>query len=134
MNTEKTMIILRGLPGSGKSTFAEYLSFHNNSVICSSDDFFYDEEGNYNFDYNKIEKSHQYCYDKCKNALENNKNVIIDNTNVKEEHFNKYIKLAKQYNYKYFSIIVENRESFKNIHGVTNEIIEEFRNNFSIKL
>ena len=41
----KKLIIIRGLPGSGKSTFAKSL----NCTHFETDMYFTDSEGNYNF-------------------------------------------------------------------------------------
>lgn len=128
------MIILRGLPGSGKTAFANYLVYFNNFVICTADDYFYDQQGNYNFDYSKISEAHKYSREKCEKALKEGRDVIVANTSVKEDEINEYIKLANQYNYRYFSLIVENRHGNENIHGVPDETIEKMKNKFSIKL
>ena len=53
----KELFLLRGLPGSGKSTFANFV--WNEYAICEADKFFYDKEGNYNFDATKIKQAHE---------------------------------------------------------------------------
>ena len=42
--------------------------------------------------------------------------------------------MAKEYNYRYFSVIVENRHEGKNTHGVPEETLEKRKKKFSIKL
>jgi hypothetical protein len=45
-----------------------------------------------------------------------------------------YYKLAEQYGYKVFSIIVENRHGGVNQHGVPADKLEQMKNRFEVKL
>ena len=45
-----------------------------------------------------------------------------------------YFKLAKEYGYTVFSIVVENRHGGTNVHNVPEDKIEQMKNRFSIKL
>lgn len=131
---EKTLLIIRGIPGSGKTTLSEYISMLNDAIVCSADDYFYDDKGNYNFDPNELYNAHKWCKEKAEFAMKNSQNVIIANTSVKEKEINPYIKMGNNNGYKIFSIIVENRHNGKNVHGVPNETISKMKNNFSLKL
>jgi adenylate kinase family enzyme len=42
------LFLIRGLPGSGKTSFAS--AIWNDYAVCEADKFFYDKDGNYNFD------------------------------------------------------------------------------------
>jgi hypothetical protein len=61
---EKRLILLRGLPGSGKSTLAREIA-GKNGVICSTDDFFYND-GRYIFDASKLGEYHDLNKEKGK--------------------------------------------------------------------
>jgi T4 RnlA family RNA ligase len=96
----KKMIILRGLPGSGKSTFTKIINeILQNVNKCSADDYFTDYSGNYNFDKSHLEDAHNYCFELCKSLCESNdpmeQAIIIDNTNSTLNEYKKYINLAK---------------------------------------
>jgi adenylate kinase family enzyme len=54
---EKTIYIVRGCPGSGKSTFAKTLG----GIHIEADQYFVDADGNYNFDGSKIKNAHAWC-------------------------------------------------------------------------
>ena len=54
----KILTLVRGLPGSGKSTFANWI--WNEYAVCEADKFFYDKEGNYNFDAIKLREAHEW--------------------------------------------------------------------------
>ncbi len=45
-----------------------------------------------------------------------------------------YKKMAEKYNYRLFSIIVENRHNNTNIHNVSEEMIKKQRKRFIINL
>jgi predicted kinase len=135
----KLLVLLRGLPGSGKSSFAKHM--WSDFVICEADQFFYDSEGNYNFDPSKLRDAHKYCRDKVETFMsDNEKNsqfypeIVVSNTFTREWEMDEYFKLAKKYNYQVVSLIVENRHGNKNVHGVPDSKIEEMRNRFEISL
>lgn len=73
------VVILRGLPGAGKSTYAKTLVGFN---IVSADLFpeLYDEHWSINFD--KIGQAHDWCYSQFVSSLKEGKSVCVDNTNV----------------------------------------------------
>ena len=135
----KLLVLLRGLPGSGKSSFAKHM--WSDFVICEADQFFYDPEGNYNFDPSKLRAAHKYCRDKVETFMsDNEKNsqfypeIVVSNTFTREWEMDEYFKLAKKYNYQVVSLIVENRHGNKNVHGVPDSKIEEMKNRFEISL
>jgi len=126
----KNLIILRGLPGAGKSTFASIIGH----AICSADDYFI-KDGKYNWLEYKLGIAHNWCIRKCSLFMKRKISpVIVANTFIKSKDLKPYIKLAETYGYKVFSIIVENRHCNKNIHGVPTEHIEKLKKSFNINL
>lgn len=139
INNMKILILLRGLPGSGKSTFANYI-FSNN--IFEADQYFYDEDGNYNFDASKLYEAHKWCQLRVEHAMEDNlesngmyfSEIVVSNTSTTEKELEPYLELAKKYDYQVVSLIVENRHGNKSVHNVPEETIERMKQRFSIKL
>lgn len=131
------MIILRGVPGCGKSTLASLLNnIYQDSTICSNDAYMY-EDGVYKWSPDKIKTAVELCYNRAENAmLTGIEIVIIDNTHCKEEYVKKYTDLAEKYGYQIISLVVENRHGNKNIHNVNEETINNMRYNLlnSLKL
>jgi predicted kinase len=126
----KSIIIVRGIPGSGKSSFSSLLG----RAICSADDYFI-RNNRYLWKADKLGFAHSWCQRKCERFLKLGISpVIIDNTSISSKDVNIYIKLAKKYNYKYFSIIIENRHDGINSHNVPAETIKKMKEKFSIKL
>lgn len=122
---EKTLIILRGIPGCGKTTLAETLS----PYICCADDYFTDEEGNYNWNVNDIGKAHDYSRKLCKGYMIAGKDkIVVANTNTSEKEMRPYTNLAKTYGYTVFYLVVENRHGGTDTHGVPEETKEKMEN------
>lgn len=134
---DKSVIILRGCPGSGKSTVAELLVFGiTTSAICTADDYFM-VDGEYKFDSTKLGEAHSACKSKCEKAMTLGvERIVVANTNTTEKEITPYQILAEQYGYMVFTLIIENRHGGKNEHGVPDESIDrmEERLKNSIKL
>lgn len=136
----KTLFIVRGLPGSGKSTFANYL--WNNYAICEADKYFIDKEtGEYRFDRSKIRDAHAWCQEQVETRMKDNQvnpqyypEIVVSNTSTQEWEMEPYLKLAEKYGYTVFSLIVENRHNGINQHGVPADTLQVMRDRFEIKL
>lgn len=133
------LFLVRGLPGSGKSTFATHI--WNEYAVCEADKFFYDKEGNYNFDPTKLKDAHAWCRQEVETRMIDHQNneqyypeIAVSNTFTQEWEMEEYFKLAEKYNYKVVSLIVENRHGGKNVHGVPDDKLEIMKNRFQIKL
>jgi predicted kinase len=135
----KILFLIRGLPGSGKSSLANHM--WNDLVVCEADKFFYDREGNYNFDASKLREAHAWCKNQVEIRMKDNTinkqyypEIVVSNTFTQEWEMEDYYKLAEQYGYKVVSLIVENRHGGKNIHNVPDETLEKMESRFQIKL
>ena len=133
----KHLIILRGIPGCGKSTVAEILAdmgMDNKATICTADDFFM-RDGEYKFNPKALGIAHKICKDKCEKSMANDeKRVIVANTSTTEKELKPYTDLAKKYDYMVISLIVENRHGGKNLHGVPDESLNKMEERFTFKL
>lgn len=131
---EKTLIILRGIPGCGKSTIAELLSENGKYPIACADDY-HMVNGEYIWKAENIKASHAACQDKV--AMEmilGTPKIFVANTNTTESEMEPYFILAKEFNYKVVTLIVENRHGNSNVHNVPQETIKKMTNRFEIKL
>ncbi len=133
---------MRGVPGSGKSTWIKN-HLPDYIVRCSADDFFTDPKtGEYKFDPTKLVEAHEYCHRKAENLCRALNSLVIDNTNIKFWNYQKYLDMAKYYGYtvEIVTLIVDPRVAYqRNIHGVPLETISrmatvlELENNDSVR-
>jgi len=96
------VMIMRGLPGSGKSHAAKFIKSLNpdHTIICSADDYWLDEEGNYNFNPKLLPVAHASCLKSFLEELQKDtKTIIVDNTNIKCHEYTPYAALAIVFGY-----------------------------------
>ena len=95
------VVILRGLPGSGKSWLArnceEALQAPSSVAYCSADSYFLDQKsGEYHFDVDALPKAHQSCLAGFIQSLQSGKQlIIVDNTNAQLWEYQIYRYLAQ---------------------------------------
>ena len=132
---EKTLYIVRGIPGSGKSTFAKTLG----GTHFETDEFFM-VDGEYKFDPTKLKEAHRWCQDSVNTAMILNHTaglnnvIVVSNSFTQEWEMEPYFQMADTYGYKVFSVIVENRHGGINTHGVPEDKLQAMRDRFEFKL
>ncbi len=130
-----TLYLIRGVSGAGKSTFAATLwATGVVNKAFEADDYFYMENGLYEFDASRLRQAHQLCQDNTRYVLEQGKSVAVSNTSTTEFEVLVYETIAKECNANFVSIIVENRHNGVNIHNVPEDKIKQMKGRFSVKL
>ena len=131
----KTLYIVRGVPGSGKSTFAKSLGGTHFEA-----DMFFMKDGEYKFDMSKIKEAHNWCQDSVNTAMIMNntaglnETIVVSNTFTQEWEMMPYFEMAELHEYRVFSIILENRHGGVNEHNVPEDKIEQMKNRFEVVL
>jgi predicted kinase len=127
---DKQLIILRGLPGCGKSSLAKQLTSHH-GVSYSTNDFFM-ENNVYRFDVSKLKDAHMWNQQRTLVAMKNAEPlVVVDNCNIKKWEAKPYVEMGIKYGYTITFTTVDTPWKFnptelanKNIHNVTEKMIE----------
>lgn len=132
---DKLVIIPIGLPGSGKSTFTKMVkdSSGYRVDVHSTDEFFVDKNGKYNFDPSKLGRYHKQNLENFKKSLlKRTPVIIVDNTNLRARDRNKYANEAKKAGYEVQMVVIgeftdEAAKIYakRNKHGVSLEKIKE---------
>jgi predicted kinase len=131
----KEIYLLRGLPGAGKSTLAKSLG-----GLHLEADMYFMKDGEYHFDVTRLRDAHAWCQNEVNTAMilnhttGENERIIVSNTFTQEWEMDTYYKMANQWNYKVFSLIVENRHGGVNEHGVPADKLEIMKDRFELKL
>lgn len=136
---KKHFYIMRGCPGSGKSTKAKKLAGENGKVF-SSDDFFM-VDGEYKFDASKLHQAHQWNQKRSLEAIEQGLPiVVVDNTNTTIKELKSYIPhilAAEEADYEVEIVEPETDWAFDidklvelTTHGVPKEAIQRMLNRY----
>lgn len=143
----KIVILMRGCPGSGKSTYAHKLLKQNGILnpeehIFSTDNFFLDSKGNYIYCKNDLEKAHSWNQDLVEKVMKIGLSpVVVDNTHVKAWEMMCYVQFAVRLGYVLETLEPRtpwfNNESTlakKNSHGVPKDKISSMLQNYDANL
>lgn len=133
----KKLIIMRGIPGSGKSTKAAELAKENNGVIASVDHFF-ERTGTYEFDKYSVGHSYGFCEGEVAAYMKQGHDTIIaDGVHSVLKRLEVYADLAKTYGYKVEYVYPDGDAIFDpqacyehSVHNVPLQVIKNIAANF----
>lgn len=113
MSTERpNLIIIRGLPGSGKTTRAREFGY----LIVEGDMFRFQPDGSYLYSKETNKPVADMCYAVVDITLNSGYSVIVSNTSYSQKHIEPYISLGQKHCAKIK--IIEMKNNFKSIHNV----------------
>jgi predicted kinase len=135
------VVIMQGVPGSGKSSYVKSLR-PVATVVCSADTFFESwspETGaTYNFDPSKLGEAHGECLlsfvDAMEYANQDGDTVVVDNTNTTAMEIAPYMALANAYGCEVEIVRVQcdpEIAAARNIHGVPLASIRRMADNIA---
>ena len=129
----KRLIVLRGLPGSFKSTLAN--SFKEEGAVVFSTDNFFMVNGEYKFTPELIKEAHTWNKMNALKAMFSSfPFIVIDNTATKWYEVEDYVNMGLKYGYEIDFLEPDNPDRFnvdlcfeRNTHNVPKEVIQRMK-------
>jgi predicted kinase len=120
------LILVRGIPGSGKSTVAKSLTGYSHVEA----DMFWMEDGEYKFDATMLPQAHAWCLRRTRDLLADlGVDVVVSNTFTTVKELRPYFELAKELGIKVQVITCQSQ--FGNIHGVPEDTLAKMKARFT---
>lgn len=121
------LVIIRGTPGSGKTTLAFEKFVRKGFYLIEADQYFY--EGNYyKFDPKKLYQAHKWCQKRVEDHIKCDCNVVVSNTFTTKKELRPYFTIAKKYGI--IPTVLLCQDNFGSIHNVPEETMEKMRKRF----
>ena len=124
MERKAELILIRGLPGSGKSVMARRLA-ESGYEHFEADQYFIGKDGEYKFDGAQIKAAHDWCFDRARATLAAGLPVVVSNTFSRMWELQPYVDLAKELGAPLY--VMEARGAFENVHGVPAEHVARMK-------
>lgn len=123
-NKRCKLTIIRGIPGSGKSTFAK----ENFNCLILENDMYHMHNGNYEWKFSNMKYATNFIYETCKNALHNGMDVVVANTFTKVKFIVPYKRLAEEMDANFE--VLRCAGNWQNTHNVPQDVLESMSTNF----
>jgi predicted kinase len=121
------LVLVRGIPGSGKSTVASAIGYSSDWMHLETD-MFWMENGEYKFDVNRLREAHEWCQAKTREYLTLGMDVVVSNTFTTIKELRPYFDIARE-----FSIVpqvITCHAQYGNVHDVPEETLAKMRARF----
>lgn len=120
-----TLYIVRGIPGTGKSTFCKKAL---SGIFHVENDMYHHHNREYIFSLQNQRNAVEWCSDMVTLALKKNMDCVVSNTFVKRCLVDYYVNIAKLFNSNVK--IYRMMGNFKNTHNVPEDVFNNMKNNF----
>lgn len=115
------LTLVRGLPGSGKSTYAGEQARKAGGAVFEADLYMVNEKGEYAFDHTRLTECHNKCQSMTRLALEHGLDTWVSNTFVKQLEMAPYIEMAKELGVPVTIYVCKGQ--WQSVHGVPDDVM-----------
>lgn len=129
------LVIIRGLPGAGKSTLAKKICEQHNfepHFYEEADKYMVDKNGEYEFNPSRLSYCHSSCLTKTMDKISYYGFAVVANTFTTRKEILPYLadfeKIWPFVDFEREVVIVDVKSQFKSIHGVPEEKMQQMRN------
>lgn len=125
----QTLYLVRGIPGSGKTTIGLKL-LSRGLVTChfEADMWFTDDNGRYNYDRTQVGFAHKWCRQQTMEAIQRGESVVVCNTFSQPHELTPYLDMASHYGVNL--VIVRADGNYNNIHDIPEDVVASMRSGF----
>jgi predicted kinase len=116
------LILIRGLPGSGKITLARKMAEAMDADHYEADMFFVRSDDQYDFRPEMLKQAHAWCQRMTKIALDHGRDVIVSNTFTQLWEMRPYFAMGADR-----VTVLTCEGDYGNIHGVPDAAIKRMR-------
>ena len=118
-------ILIRGLPGSGKTTYAKK-NFKN--ALLLEPDMYFVRDYKYRFVLKKFHKANQWCFNAANSAVNNGMDVVVTGNFSKAKYVQDYINMCNRYGAPYK--VIRMKKQFKSKHFMPKDVFEKMKTDF----
>ncbi len=116
------LILIRGLPGAGKSTLAKRRYVPQGYIHNEADMWFVRDDGQYNFRPEAVKDAHEWCQNATRNALLAGRNVVVSNTFTQIWEMQPYLEMPADSVH-----VIKCSGTYGSVHGVPEHAIRKMR-------
>jgi tRNA uridine 5-carbamoylmethylation protein Kti12 len=128
MNRQPILYLVRGLPGSGKSSFVRH-QLHALTGHFEADMYFRQNlEREYRFDASKLGEAHAWCQEQTRKSLNMACDTWVSNTFTTKKELKPYFQIAKETDS--VIVVMTMNGNFGSIHNVPEDTINKMKARF----